>query len=318
MVTIITPTWNRGVYINRVWDGLRKQSYQNIEWIVCDDGSEDDTLSIINKIKSLASLSITILHARNRVGKTRLDNAAIKAAKGEFIVWNDSDDYFVSNGIEKLVNAWLEIPEEEKESYIGIVAQCKNIDGALITNPPITRNLITTFNDLREKFKYSGDMVYFTKSSSLKANIFPEVDFVIPEGVVWTALGSKYIKVIPDVVKIVEYKAINCISYSGRMEYCRGKAYAIPIIKKNTSKYNSGFTKEIWQTITYMRYCIHGEIEFKDMKNLSSDCFSKYRIFFLYIFSLLLAIGDNCQGKVKKTHIDFNNSRKIEIQRLTG
>jgi len=316
LITVITPTWNRGKYIQRVWNGLRKQTYKNIEWIVCDDGSEDETILKLKEIKKLTKFKMIILHAKKRVGKTRLDNAAINMATGEFIVWNDSDDYFLEDGIEKLVSTWLKIPDLDKKMYIGITAQCKDIEGKIITNPPIMKSFDTTWNDLREELKYTGDLVYFTRSSVIKKNLFPEVDFVIPEGVVWTKLGKEKIKVIQDVVKIVEYKADNCISFSGKMEYCRGKAYAIPIIKNNLSQYNNKFIKDIWQTITYIRYSIHGEIRLKEIINLSEGSILKRNIYLFYFISMILVIVDQCRNKVIKTHIEFNKSRRIEIQKI--
>ena len=51
MITVFTPTYNRGYLLNRLYQSLCKQIYKEFEWIIVDDGSLDDTSSIVNIIQ---------------------------------------------------------------------------------------------------------------------------------------------------------------------------------------------------------------------------------------------------------------------------
>ena len=92
LVSILTPAWNRSAYLEKVWAGLDAQVYSEIEWIVANDGSTDDTAKVCLELKRKSRFPVTIIEANLRVGKPRMDNELIKAAKGDFLIWCDSDE----------------------------------------------------------------------------------------------------------------------------------------------------------------------------------------------------------------------------------
>ena len=89
LVSILTPAWNRSAYLEKVWAGLDAQVYSEIEWIVANDGSTDDTAKVCLELKRKSRFPVTIIEANLRVGKPRMDNELIKAAKSDrnLIVW---------------------------------------------------------------------------------------------------------------------------------------------------------------------------------------------------------------------------------------
>ena len=46
-ITVFVPTYNRGKLLERVYESLKVQTYRNFEWVIVDDGSTDDTTSIV-------------------------------------------------------------------------------------------------------------------------------------------------------------------------------------------------------------------------------------------------------------------------------
>jgi glycosyltransferase involved in cell wall biosynthesis len=90
--SILTPTWNRAIYLNRVYASLAEQTMQSFEWIVADDGSSDDTESVIKFLGGRSSFPLIYIRADRHVGKVIMDNASVRQAKGQFILWCDSDD----------------------------------------------------------------------------------------------------------------------------------------------------------------------------------------------------------------------------------
>jgi glycosyltransferase involved in cell wall biosynthesis len=313
LVSILTPTWNRGDYLDRVWNGLNSQTYKNIEWIVSDDGSTDNTAAKLNELRGKSSFRMIIISASVHIGKSRMDNEAVKVARGAFILWNDSDDYLVPQAIEQLVSTWISIPDEDRNDFVGVTALCGNDHGVISSQLPTEGIFDTTWNDLRVTSQVSGDMLYFTRSDLLKEKPFPEIDFLVPEGVVWTSIGNMRTRVLPKVLKIVQYGASNCISFSKKMEYCRGKAFAIAVMGINLEKYPKKFTCRLWDLITLIRYCVHGEISFRDAIHLWRSNSAMILIVLMVPFALVLVFKDVLQRKVKKTHREFHLACKSVV-----
>src|SRR3954454_25113108 len=128
VVSVLTPTWNRAEFLERVWDGLNEQSYRNFEWIVCDDGSNDDTEATLKRLCLKSNFPVSVITADRRVGKARMDNEAIAGARGEFIIWNASDDVLLPQALEKLITPCDSVPFEERDSYVGVTALCLDVE----------------------------------------------------------------------------------------------------------------------------------------------------------------------------------------------
>lgn len=98
LVTIITPTYNRANYIAETMESVLGQKYQNLEYIVLDDGSVDDTSSIL---KTYESRIIWERHAN--MGEANTVNKGFRMSHGDIIGIVNSDDPLLPNAIEKIV-----------------------------------------------------------------------------------------------------------------------------------------------------------------------------------------------------------------------
>jgi glycosyltransferase involved in cell wall biosynthesis len=86
-VSVIVPTYNRGWILREALDSILSQDYPDVELIVVDDGSTDDTASILRGYDT----ALSVIRQPNR-GVSAARNAGIGAATGEFIAFLDSDD----------------------------------------------------------------------------------------------------------------------------------------------------------------------------------------------------------------------------------
>lgn len=184
LISIIVPVYNGASYIERCIKSITNQTYKNIEIIIVNDGSTDETKSVCEELIKKDN-RIKIINSENR-GVSHARNIAIKESGGEYIGFVDADDYIESKMYEDLVHnaqrydaqisicGWTNTDkfEEENESIriirdnneaINELFYNDNINGFLC-NKLYRRDVI--FNDknkfilLDEEIKILEDLLY--------------------------------------------------------------------------------------------------------------------------------------------------------------
>lgn len=102
LVSIIVPVYNVQEYVRRCLESLMNQSYENIEIIVIDDGSTDES-GIICENCAKNDTRIKVFHKKNG-GLSSARNYGIKRAKGKYICLVDSDDYVKIDFVKKMMD----------------------------------------------------------------------------------------------------------------------------------------------------------------------------------------------------------------------
>ena len=102
-VSICVPIYNTVKYLIRCIDSLLKQTYQNLEIILVDDGSNDGSETICDEYAKLDS-RVVVIHKENG-GEASARNAGLLAATGDYVMFIDSDDEYHPNAVELLVDA---------------------------------------------------------------------------------------------------------------------------------------------------------------------------------------------------------------------
>jgi len=111
LVSIIIPTYNREKLLVRAVESIFNQTYQNIEIIIIDDNSSDNTEAII---KELNRENIKYFKHTRNTGGGGARNTGIMNANGEFLTFLDSDDEYVRDKIEIQVNYFLNSKLDDK------------------------------------------------------------------------------------------------------------------------------------------------------------------------------------------------------------
>lgn len=101
LVSVIVPFFNREKTAQRCIDSIRQQTYQNLQVILVNDGSSDGTLKILIKNKN-KDARISVISQVNK-GASGARNAGLNVAKGEYILFVDSDDFVSKNYVEDLL-----------------------------------------------------------------------------------------------------------------------------------------------------------------------------------------------------------------------
>jgi len=100
LVSICMPAYNAAKYLDQTINSVLKQSYKNIELIICNDGSNDDTGKVLSKYETYTN--IKVLKTAN-LGQCAAANEAFRHAKGEYIKFFDADDLMNTEHISEQV-----------------------------------------------------------------------------------------------------------------------------------------------------------------------------------------------------------------------
>lgn len=100
LVSIIIPVYNDSLHISKAINSALEQTYKNIEVIVINDGSTDDTMNVLN---SFNDQRLHIIDKENG-GVSAARNLGISVANGQYLMFLDSDDYLDQEAVFKLVN----------------------------------------------------------------------------------------------------------------------------------------------------------------------------------------------------------------------
>jgi len=96
LISIITPTYNYGHLIHRLFDSILQQTYNDIEMIIIDDGSADNTKQVIDEYNEKfieRGFSLNYLYQKNQKQAVAINNG-LKLIKGDYLVWPDADDWY--------------------------------------------------------------------------------------------------------------------------------------------------------------------------------------------------------------------------------
>ena len=206
-VTIFTSTYNRHYTIDRLYHSLLRQTQNNFEWLVIDDGSTDDTekyfCSLISKPQPF---QIRYIKQENG-GKHRAINKGVNIANGALFFIVDSDDYLAENAIDK-INQWV-TSLDNSHKWAGV----SGLRGFQNNNPIGKTGLSKKYTDAKhselKKKNLIGDkaQVYFT--DILRKYPFPEIEGenFITEEIVWNAIAREnyFIRWFPQIIYITEY-----------------------------------------------------------------------------------------------------------------
>lgn len=114
-ISVIIPVHNAGKYIEETIYSVVNQTYQNYELLLVNDGSTDDSVSVINRIiEKENNGKIILLHNSNSGSAARARNAGIDFASGELISFLDADDIWDSKKLEK-TKAFM---EEKNSAFV--------------------------------------------------------------------------------------------------------------------------------------------------------------------------------------------------------
>lgn len=105
--TVIIPVYNVAAYLAKCIDSVLKQEFKQYEVILIDDGSTDESGTICDKFAE-QDKRIVVIHQKNK-GLSAARNIGIENAKGEYILFLDSDDYWHDSSALNIIYSRLNV-----------------------------------------------------------------------------------------------------------------------------------------------------------------------------------------------------------------
>lgn len=168
-LSIITPTYNRGYILSKCYDSLVAQTCKDFEWIVVDDGSTDDTETLVQSFVLENKLDIKYVKKENG-GKHLAHNVGAELAQGELFLCLDSDDLLTEDSVAFAKAFW---EKNQGKNITGILAK----RGSITAQAPICGTWkeglkSATMFDLFNKYGFYGDTALFFRTEILKKEKF--------------------------------------------------------------------------------------------------------------------------------------------------
>jgi len=240
-ISIIIPAYNEEKRINKVIDSLLGQTYKNIEIIIVDDGSTDNTVKIINNYKD-KRLKV---FSKENGGQGKARNFGINVCTGDYLMFVDADDYVDKNIVKKLYECL-----KENDADISICNLYKVINGKNV----IFKNLEHfTNNDIFNfMMSHPGPVGRLYKKNLFTNNNIEFVSGLINEDLGTIPLLGIYCKKISHIDDALYYYVIHENSTTMQTKYSKKLEDIFLIMEHLDSEFKNRTNHEYDDIVEYL------------------------------------------------------------------
>lgn len=243
LISIIIPVYNVENYLSRCLNSVLCQSYKNIEIIIVDDGSEDNSSNICATYAN-KDLRFKIYHKENG-GLSSARNLGIVKATGEWLYFLDSDDWISPNTIFDLLKG---AQENKCEIAMGSLIFCDSED-KFNKSEIDGKNIVYSKKDALYEMTIGNKFVFYACNRLYKKELFANVKFPV----------NKLYEDMYTIYLVVEKAEKICYIPQAKYAY----------YQRNDSIVNSSFSVKqmdwYYAVKTYQRYCINKYPEFAEI-----------------------------------------------------
>lgn len=204
-ITVFTPAYNRAHLLPRLYESLCRQTSDNFEWLIIDDGSIDDTKKLVEKWQSDNKIGINYKFKQNG-GMHSAHNMAYDVINTDFNVCIDSDDFMPNNAIEIILSAIIDLNTD----VAGIIGLDATSDNTIIGTVIPDHLKLVKLNELYTLHKVRGDKKVVYKTEIVKR--YPKYPIYngerfVPLDYLYLLIDQDYnLKPVNEVLCIVEYQ----------------------------------------------------------------------------------------------------------------
>lgn len=191
LLSIVTPTYNRGRLLKNCFASLKAQTDLRFEWIIVDDGSTDDTSEVVAAFPSEApEMSIYYLRKENG-GKHTALNASHPYIHGKYVLVLDSDDVLTPDAVELALDGWAKYDHDNSIAIVTFLRGYSKDDPLCYAKDAHVPVDIMSYPRVRI---HSSDACEIVRAEVLREYPFPVFpgERFLSEGSLWWRLSFSY------------------------------------------------------------------------------------------------------------------------------
>lgn len=261
--SVFIPTYNRARVLPRALRSVAEQTFRDLELVVVDDGSSDETQAIVASVAREADFPVHYHWQENR-GKHGAYNTALGLLRGRLTVVLDSDDRLVPEALSILKRHWEGIPEGERAGFVGVKGLCRWIGGDIYGDTFPSDVFDADDLSLRTRYRIRGDKVGAVRTDVIRDYPYPEVpgERHMRPSYVQRQMAHRFrVRYINEVIQECEHQpdGLSSDRFALRMRNPLGyRLYHLADIRDHaaylpTGEWLDGYSK-------YVRYALHGGV----------------------------------------------------------
>lgn len=261
LVSAVIPAYNAAAFVERAIDSVLAQTYPNIEIIVINDGSTDNTLKVLERYR----LKIILINQPNR-GTRHARNQGIRAAQGEWIAYLDADDYWLPEKIERQVN-WMQ--NHPKVGFCSTRTRVESAEGEYLStwkHPSVKRSTLHTLFETNAAIAGGASGVTVRSDLQGKVGLFDESLASNEDVDMWMRLAYEAEYACLDEILTVVVRRPNSISRN----LSPMRSSALRVMKKNRHLLDKKSQKQFWRNAYATVLCDYAKWEARSGQKLQS------------------------------------------------
>lgn len=263
LFTVFIPAYNRAHTLPRAYDSLLRQTCQDFELIVVDDGSTDDTAALVRAWQASPPFPVIYFWQENQ-GKHVAHNTALGLARGELFVLLDSDDMLADNALERIKYHWERIPVGRRERFAGVEGLCVDLEGRLSGDRFPQDVFESDYLETRYWLGVGGEKKNAIRLDVLKQYPYPQFagEKHIRDSLLWERISERYrFLYINEILQIFEYQPEGMTRniFKVRMTNPRGfRFYYLEDIHRQTRYFT--FSHKLDSYARFIRFSLHSGV----------------------------------------------------------
>lgn len=257
LFTVFTATYNRATTLHRPFLSLKAQTYRDFEWLIVDDGSEDNTAELVQHWSSTSTFPIRYV-LQQHTGLHIAFNTAIREAKGEYFLPLDSDDALEPHALERLLFHWECVPRDKRGTFSGVCCLCRDENGRVIGDRFPQDVMDSDSLEIVYRYRVRGQKGGFHRVEVMRE--FPFDQTLEMGSNPWRRIARKYkMRFVNEVLEIYyqDFPEGSLARWPKRIRPVTGLYRSLEILNREIDFFEFWPTEFYRAATRYSRFCFH-------------------------------------------------------------
>lgn len=259
--SVFTATFNRANLLPRVYESLVQQTLKDFEWIIVDDGSNDNTTEVVNQFISENKLRAIQYVKKENGGKHTAWRVATDFFKADYVIAIDSDDTLLPQALEIFDRYWKDLENHpDYNDFWEVKGRAQYENGSMVGKPLPAKIFDSDYDEISFKYKNKAEMQGCRKTSVLKKEakvpedfIFKEYCSCLAESIRWSRAARIYrTRFFDEIVRVYYFDSKDQISTSNKNQRTLKRTYNNLIAAKYTLDERRDLMLK-WDKISYLK-----------------------------------------------------------------